>query len=281
MRILFLFGPLFGLLFGLLFSPLFIWPAQAAQLSGSFVQGGLVIGEAKPGSRVTLDGTAVSVGANGAFVFGFGRDAKPSSILRITLPDGSVDQQNLAIKAQTYKVQRINGLPKRKVTPDPADTARIKADNSKIWKVRASMTPDTRFLSRFKWPVKGPISGVFGSQRILNGKPKSPHNGVDVAAPRGSTIVAPADGVVVLVHQDMFYTGKTLMIDHGLGLTSVYAHMDRILVVEGQVVEQGHPIGIVGQTGRSTGPHLHWGLTWKGTHLDPMQATGPMPPMPR
>lgn len=256
---------------------LLAWPAHAVELTGAFVQGGLVIGEAEPGSSVVLDGKVVVVATNGAFVFGFGRNAKPTSTLIVTGPQGKVDQKHLTIKSQTYKVQRINGLPGRKVTPDPADTARIKADNSKIWAVRASMTPDTRFLSRFQWPVTGRISGVFGSQRILNGKPKSPHNGVDVAAPRGSEIVAPADGVVVLVHQDMFYTGKTLMIDHGLGLTSVYAHMDGISVVEGQVVRQGHPIGIVGQTGRSTGPHLHWGLTWKGTHLDPMQATGPMP----
>lgn len=263
----------FLLVIGLLFA----WPAQALDLTGSFVQGGLVIGQAPAGSKVQLDSKSIAVAANGAFVFGFGRNAKAQSILQVTAPDGSIEKQNLSIAAQTYKVQRIDGLPTRKVTPNPDDVARIRADNAKIGHVRASLTPDTRFLSRFVWPVQGPISGVFGSQRILNGKPKSPHNGVDVAAPRGSTIVAPADGVVVLVHQDMFYTGKTLMIDHGLGLTSVYAHMDGISVVEGQVVSQGHPIGIVGKTGRTTGPHLHWGLTWKGVHLDPMKATGPMP----
>ncbi|MCK5576037.1 MAG: M23 family metallopeptidase, partial [Sphingomonadales bacterium] len=120
-------------------------------------------------------------------------------------------------------------------------------------------------------------SGVFGSQHILNGKPKSPHNGVDVAAPKGTPIQAPADGVAVLVHQDMFYTGKTMMIDHGLGLTTVYAHMDSISVIEGQVLKQGDAIGTVGQTGRATGAHLHWGMTWKGVHLDPKLATGPMP----
>lgn len=266
--------------FWIIIALLFAFPAQALDLAGSFRQGGLVIGQVEAGSNITLDGKKVAVGANGAFVFGFGRKASAKAVLQVTRPGGQVESRDLVIAAQTYKVQRINGLPSRKVTPKPQDVARIKSDNAKIALVRASMTPDTRFLSRFKWPVLGPISGVFGSQRILNGKPKSPHNGVDVAAPRGSQIVAPADGVVVLVQQNMFYTGKTMMIDHGLGLTSVYAHMDGISVVEGQVVEQGQPIGIVGQTGRATGPHLHWGLTWKGMHLDPMQATGPMPHSP-
>lgn len=251
-------------------------PAQALELDGSFTQGGLVIGQTDPGAQINLDGEAVDVAANGAFVIGFARDAKPSASLSVTKPDGTVETQKLTIAKQDYKIQRIDGLPSRKVTPNPDDVKRIKADNAKIWDVRATMSPDTRFLSGFTWPVTGPISGVFGSQRILNGKPKSPHNGVDVAAPRGSTIHAPADGVVALVHSDMFYTGKTLMIDHGLGLTTVYAHMDAIFVIEGQVVRQGDPVGKVGKTGRATGPHLHWGMTWKGTHLDPALAAGPM-----
>jgi len=256
---------------------LFSFPAHALDLQGVFKQGGLVIGQTEPGGRVTLDGAAVDVAANGAFVIGFSRDAKPEVKLTVTGLGGRMEERALNIAKQSYKVQRIEGLPSRKVTPNPADVARIKSDNTKIRAVRGSMTLKTRFLSGFKWPVTGRISGVFGSQRVLNGKPKSPHNGVDVAAPRGSTIVAPANGVVVLVAQDMFYTGKTLMIDHGLGLTSVYAHMDDIFVIEGQVLDQGDAIGTVGKTGRATGPHLHWGLTWKSVHLDPMLASGPMP----
>jgi murein DD-endopeptidase MepM/ murein hydrolase activator NlpD len=251
-------------------------PAQAYELKGSFTQGGLVIGQAQPGAVVKLDGEAVNVAANGAFVIGFARDAKPKANLSIT-EYGQTHLHPLTITKQTYKIQRINGLPVRKVTPNPKDVARIKKDNAGIWKVRSSMSPETRFLSGFIWPVKGPVSGVFGSQRILNGKPKSPHNGVDVAAPRGAAIVAPADGVVALVHQDMFYTGKTVMIDHGLGLTTVYAHMDDVAVIEGQVLAQGDALGTVGKTGRATGPHLHWGMTWKSTHLDPSLVTGPMP----
>lgn len=254
---------------------LFALPVQALELSGSFKQGGLVIGQTAPGARVMLDDLDVTVAANGAFVIGFARDAKPRAVLDVVV-NGKAEQRQLTIAKQDYKIQRIDGLPSRKVTPNPADVARIKADNTKIRGVRGSMSGDTRFLTGFSWPVKGPISGVFGSQRILNGKPRSPHNGVDVAAPHGSIITAPAAGVVALVHQDMFYTGKTMMIDHGLGLTTVYAHMDDISVIEGQVVSQGDVLGKVGKTGRTTGPHLHWGMTWKSIHLDPMLATGPM-----
>ena len=257
------------------FLALMALPAKAYELDGSFSQGGLVIGQAAPGTQVKLNGEDVNVAANGAFVIGFARDAKPSATLSVT-ENGKPQTQHLSIKQIEYKIQRIDGLPTRKVTPNPRDVARIKKDNAGIWKVRGSMNPETRFLSGFIWPVKGPISGVFGSQRILNGKPKSPHNGVDVAAPIGTAIVAPADGVVALVHQDMFYTGKTVMLDHGLGLTTVYAHMDDVSVFEGQVLSQGDMLGTIGKTGRTTGPHLHWGMTWKSTHVDPSLATGPM-----
>ncbi|MBF0249531.1 MAG: M23 family metallopeptidase [Alphaproteobacteria bacterium] len=251
-------------------------PAQALELSGVFMQGGLVIGHAGPGARVSLDGEAVAVAADGAFVIGFGRDAKDKAVLTVTETDGRTESRTLDIAKQDYDIQRIDGLPARKVTPRPEDVARIKADNAKIGTVRATMTAEPRFVTGFAWPVKGPLSGVFGSQRILNGTPKNPHNGVDVAAPEGTPIRAPAAGVVALVHDDMFYTGKTMMIDHGLGLTSVYAHMASISVIEGQVVEQGQTIGAVGQTGRATGAHLHWGMTWKSTHLDPRLAAGEM-----
>jgi len=256
---------------------LFALPAHALELQGAFQQGGLVIGQTVPGARVTLDGDAVDVANNGAFVVGFGRDAKAQAVLKVVEPNGTVDARNLTIAKQNYKIQRIDGLPARTVPPKRDDVARIKADNAKIWGVRGSISDEARFITGFQWPVTGPISGVFGSQRILNGKPKNPHNGVDVAAPTGSTIVAPADGVVALVADDMFYTGKTVMIDHGLGLTTVYAHMNAISVIEGQVVAQGDALGTVGKTGRVTGAHLHWGMTLKSVHLDPMLATGAMP----
>jgi len=252
--------------------------ATAGDLSfnGPLTQGGLVIGATVPGTAVTVDGRPVRVSAKGSFLIGFGRDAKKTVRLRLDLPGGTRSERTLNVTSRTYSVQRIDGLPKRQVTPrKPEDLARIRADNAKIAAVRKLDTARPAFASGFQWPAIGPISGVFGSQRILNGKPKSPHNGIDVAAPRGTPVTAAADGVIALVHGDMFYTGKTVMIDHGHGLSTVYVHMDDILVSDGQQVTKGTAIGVVGKTGRVTGPHLHWGVSLFGTHLDPALLVGP------
>ena len=258
---------------------LLVGNAAAGSLSfdGPLTQGGLVIGRADPGAKVSIDGRPVRVSSEGTFLMGFGRDAKKAVRLRLDHPDGTRIEKTLRVKGREYQVQRIDGLPERQVTPrKPEDLARIRDDNAKIAAVRKKDSAQTWFASGFQWPATGPISGVYGSQRILNGKPKRPHNGIDVAAPRGSTVTAAADGVIALVHPDMFYTGKTVIIDHGHGLSSVYVHMDDILVADGQRVTQGKPIGIVGKTGRVTGPHLHWGVTLFGTHLDPALLAGPM-----
>jgi len=257
--------------------PYFATASEDISFSGNFTQGGLVIGSAPVGSQIKLSGQDVAIAKNGTFIIGFGRNASSQAGLEISYPDGRAEMRTLTIVPRKYNIQRIDGLPTRKVTPKPEDIARIKADNYKIGEVRVTVSELTDFLSGFDWPVTGPISGVYGSQRILNGNPKNPHNGVDIAAPRGSIIKAPADGIVALVHQDMFYTGKTMMINHGLGLSTVYAHMDSINVKLGQVVKKGDLIGTVGKTGRATGPHLHWGMTWKTTHLDPQLAVPPMP----
>jgi len=264
-----------------IFLGFFLLVGQAAagslSLDGPLIQGGLVIGKTDPGAKVSIDGRSVRVSSEGAFLMGFGRNAKKAVRLRLDHPDGTRTEKTLNVKDREYQVQRIDGLPARQVTPQkPEDLARIRDDNTKIAAMRKKDTSWTGFASGFQWPATGTISGVFGSQRILNGKPKRPHNGIDVAAPRGSTVSAAADGVVTLVHQDMFYTGKTVMIDHGHGLSSVYVHMDDILVADGQRVIQGIPIGIVGKTGRVTGPHLHWGVSLFGTHLDPALLAGPM-----
>jgi len=261
-----------------LFLPFFISRVVAGEtsLEGNQTQGGLVFGMTEPGSRVVLDGEALGLSGDGRFLIGFGRDAAKEATLSITGPDGKTDTRILKVVARTYNVQRIDGLPSRKVTPKPQDVARIRADNAGIGRVRALDTHQAYFSSGFMWPVTGPLSGVFGSQRILNGKPKNPHNGTDIAVPEGIIIKAPADGVVALVHDDMFYTGKTLMLDHGFGLTSVYAHMSALLVNEGDLVKKGTPIGKVGKTGRVTGAHLHWGVTLNRAHLDPALIAGDM-----
>ncbi|CCQ74888.1 M23 family metallopeptidase [Magnetospira sp. QH-2] len=253
-------------------------PAGAETVfNGTFSQGGLVIGQAPPGSRVSQDGRTVRVAADGTFLLAYGRDAKPESRIEIIGRDGGKSVRQFHVAARDWKIQAIDGLPSKKVTPPKMDWDRIKAEGALIKQVRKIDGAEPMFTSGFQWPVAGPISGVFGSQRILNGKPKNPHNGVDIAAPRGTPIGACADGVVALVHDDMFYTGKTVMLDHGHGLTSVYIHMDSLLVTEGQRLTKGQILGTVGSTGRATGPHLHWGVSLFATHVDPQLLVGEMP----
>lgn len=246
-------------------------PAGAADLrfDGPFTQGGLVIGHAPPGSTVTVDGRTVRVSAKGEFLLGFGRDAAPNVTVRVDEPSGAAETRTFTVARRDFPTQRINGLPPKEVTPDPAVLKRIRAEAELIVKAREKDSATPFFDSGFIWPVHGPLSGVFGSQRILNGKPRAPHSGVDIAAPRGTPVLAAADGIVTLANQGMFFTGKTLMIDHGFGLSSVYAHMETLLVHVGQRVRKGTPIGKVGATGRATGPHLHWGVSLFGTRLDP------------
>ena len=244
-------------------------PAAALELEGKFTQGGLVIGRVDPGTAVNVGGQDVRVSADGLFLVGLGRDSGPRVEVRASLPGGGVETRVIEVKQRVYKIQRIDGLPSRQVTPGPEDQERIRRDNGAIAGARRRDTGAAYFASGFSPPIRGPITGVFGSQRILNGRPRSPHNGVDVAAPAGTTVTAAADGVVALARRDMFYTGITVIIDHGHGLTSVYAHMSRLLVAPGQKVTRGTPIGHVGKTGRVTGPHLHWGVTLFKTHLDP------------
>ena len=244
--------------------------ADRALLKGSLIPGSLITGKVAPGSKINFHKKTVRVSPDGTFILGFGRNAKLTQSIEILDPNGFTYTQNIKLKKRTYNITRIDGLPGRKVTPNPKDVKRIKANNAGIGRVRQLDTKTQNFLVGFQWPILGRISGVYGSQRILNGKPRSPHNGVDIAAPKGSTVLATAKGTIALVHQDMFYSGKTVMIDHGHGLSSIYIHMSEILVKQGQLVTKGEAIGAVGMTGRATGPHLHWGISLFGTHLDPM-----------
>lgn len=253
--------------------------AHAAEpiFQGPFIQGGLVQGRAAPGSTVTVDGERVPIAADGLFLLGFGRDAPPRVDLAVIEKTGTIWHRTLTVKARRYDVQRVNGLPEQTVTPDPEGLKRIVADRERIVAVRSQETLVPFFLSGFQWPAIGPISGVFGSQRILNGQPRAPHNGVDVAAPVGTPIVAAADGVVVLAESDMILTGKTVLIDHGLGLSTNYLHMSELTVKPGERVAKGQVIGRIGATGRVSGPHLHWGATLHQTAIDPALLVGPMP----
>ncbi len=241
-------------------------------LRGEMVQGGLVIGRVMNDGPVHYGDRAVRVSPEGVFLIGFGRDSPKSVLLR-----AGKKKCRLAIASRTYKISRIDGLPSRKVTPvKPSDLRQIREDNDAINRVRRIDTASTDFTYGFQWPIKGRISGVFGSQRVLNGKPRRPHNGIDIAAPSGTSVHAPAPGRVVLTHPGMFFSGKTVIIDHGHGLTSIYIHLSEITVRKDDRIKAGEKIGSVGMTGRATGPHLHWGITWFQTHLDPQLLVGPM-----
>lgn len=260
--------------------PLPLAAQQAPALDGDLVQGGLVIGTAVPGAQAALNDKPLRVTGDGRFVFGFGRDAPGAARLTVTYPDGTVSDQTLVIAGREYKVQRIDGLPKKFVTPPDAVVTRIRADAEAAAKARKTDRPDTDFDSGFRWPAIGIVSGVYGSQRILNGEPRRPHFGIDIAAPKGTPVVAPADGLVTLVHPDMYFTGVTLFLDHGHGLSSAFLHLEKVTVREGQKVAKGEQIATVGSTGRSTGPHLDWRVNWFTERLDPALLVGPMPKSP-
>lgn len=243
--------------------------AFAAEYKGFQTQGGFVIGQTVPGAKVTYKGRTLRVSATGLFIVGFGRNEAAQVTVDIRLPDGKRQSDQLTVQARQYREERIDSLPKNKVSPSAAEWKRIIAEQVYFDTARARNDDRTDFTMDFIWPAKGRISGVYGSRRILNGIPKNPHTGLDIAAPEGTKIVAPIDGVVTLVQQDLFYTGGTLFIHHGHGLSTMYIHLSEIFVKEGQEVKQGDVIAAIGMTGRATGPHLHWGMNWFNTKLDP------------
>ena len=251
--------------------------AEQPDLRGDFVQGGLVYGYTDPGTKIALNGHMVTVTPDGRFVLGFGRDAPETVVLKSVTEDGKRLDRRLNIKKRKYRVQRIEGLPRKMVTPTTAALLRIKAEGNAISAARGVFTALPHFADGFIWPVKGRISGVYGSQRILNGEPRRPHLGIDIAAPTGTPVVAAAPGTVTLANMDMYFTGGTVVIDHGHGLSTVYSHLSVISVKHGQMVKKGEHIGNVGSTGRSTGPHLDWRLNWFQERLDPRLIVEPMP----
>jgi len=258
---------------------LLVSPAWAGTLTldGAMEQGGLIRGTVDPGARVSLDGKTLRVAPDGHFVFGFGRDAPDHAALDVVYPDGSKEHRDLAVAARTYETRNITGLPPSQVSPGPELVERLKRENGVAAAARNVDSNLTFFEQSFIWPVTGIISGVYGSQTVMNGQPRAPHMGVDIAAPTGTPIKAPEVGIVTLAEKNFFMTGGTVMIDHGYGLSTVYFHMSKLNVSLGQKVAQGQIIGLVGATGRATGPHLHWGLNWYQLKLDPSLVVGPMP----
>ncbi len=244
---------------------LFTTSSFATTFKGNFVQGSFILGKTKPGSEVFIDKKKVKVTDEGFFVFGLSRDRKNDIVITV----GNEKIVKKVLKRQ-YNIQRIDGLEEKKVTPPEEVYERIKRENKLIGDARAINSNLVFFKNKFINPLENAIvTGVYGSQRILNGKPKWPHYGIDFAAKEGTEIKAMLSGVVTLVEPDLFYTGGTLIFDHGHGVSTLYMHMKKILVKKGQKVRQGDTIGTVGSTGRSTGAHLDVRLNWFNVRLDP------------
>jgi len=242
---------------------------SGVEFQGKFIQGHFIIGKTEPKTKIWIDKQNVRVTDDGYFAFGIGRDRKYDLI--ITLKKNGKKQKIVKkVQKREYKIQRIDGLPEKKVTPPEELYERIKRENKLIAKARTVDSSLIFFKNKFIVPIENSIiTGVYGSQRILNGKPKWPHYGLDFAAKEGTKIKAMLDGTVTMAEPDLFYTGGTLIFDHGHGISTLYMHMQKIFVKKGEKVKQGDIIGTVGSTGRATGAHLDVRLNWFGTRLDP------------
>lgn len=252
-------------------APLLLLARRAHALdlpAAGLAQGGFVQGHAAPGTRLALDGRVVRVAADGAFAFGFGRDHGAASTLAVTHPDGRREERRLPVARRQWSEQRISGLPPAQVTPDAETLERILRERERLAAARATDSALTGFAEGFRAPASGRISGVFGSRRILNGQPRQPHYGLDFAVPTGTPLLAAAAGRVTLAAAFHFF-GDLVVIDHGHGVNTLYAHLSRIDVSEGQMVGMGERIALSGATGRVTGPHLHFSLSWYQVWLDP------------
>ncbi len=237
-------------------------------LTGPLEQGSLVVGHA-PGAAVTVDGAKLQVSKDGLFAFGLAYDQTRTTEVSAAFADGKSETRKVAPFARRYDIQRINGLPEKYVSPPDAVQARIARENAMVAEVRRRDTDGTAFAATFDWPAKGILSGTFGSQRIDNGKAMAPHFGVDIAAPAGTPIHAPADGIVSLAEPDFYLTGGTTLLDHGHGVSTTYIHQSALKAKAGDAVRRGDVIGLVGMKGRATGPHLHWAMSWFQMRLDP------------
>jgi len=244
----------------------------AVTFEGKFIQGSFILGKTESGSEVFVDKKKVKVTSDGFFVFGLGRDRKYDVVITLN-KDGNKQKIVKKVQKRKYNIQRIDGLEEKKVTPPEEVYERIKRENKWIGEAKAIDSNLTFFTKKFTVPLENAIiSGVYGSQRILNGKPKWPHYGLDFAQKEGTPVKAMLDGIVTLAEPDLYYSGGTLIFDHGHGISTLYMHMQKIFVKKRQKIKQGEVIGTVGSTGRATGPHLDIRLNWFGTRLDPATA---------
>lgn len=244
------------------------------EVRGPQVAGGLLLGRTEPGARVRFDEEAVAVGNRGRFLIGLPREDASPRTLRVTLPSGEEHRREIQIRERSYGTQRIDSLPDYLVNPGEKFLERIRRESAQAREIREQVSERLFFDGHFTWPVGGRITGVYGTQRILNGEPRQPHFGIDIAAPEGTPVRAPAPGRVALAHEGMFFSGKTLFLDHGHGLHTSFLHLAEIRVADGERVRRGEVIATVGDTGRSTGPHLDWRASWRQNRVDPALLPG-------
>ena len=246
-------------------------------IQGEFIQGGLAFGSAPVGSKVVYDGKGVRLSDDGQFVIGFHRDEPGTVRLLVTLPDGSQMSRTLEVVRREYNIQRVNGVPQATVDPPADQMDRILREAREIGTAKQTNRPHLDFLGAWEWPVTGPISGVYGSQRVYNGTPGRPHYGVDIARPTGTPVHAPQGGYVTFANPDTYFSGGLILIDHGHGLSSSFLHLSAVKVEVGQRIEQGDVIGEIGATGRASGPHLDWRMDIGARRVDPQLLVEPMP----
>ena len=243
--------------------------ALALETYDPWIQGGMIRGATSPDSQLRFLGRDVEVDAQGRFVVGIGRDAKPMVEIEEVLASGQKVVHSFTVEQRTYNEQRIEGVPQHTVQVPESALKRIRQEVKITREARAVNSQRSDFYQTFQWPSKGIITGVYGSRRVYNGEPRRPHFGIDIAAPQGSPVIAPVSGKVTLVHDDMYFSGGTLIVDHGRGISSTFIHLHKILVEEGDEVAQGQVIAEIGATGRATGPHLDWRINWFNERLDP------------
>ncbi len=244
-------------------------PDQRIVFPASVQQGAMVLGKVPPDSTVTYAGRTLRTTGYGTVVFGVGRDATGPLSVTVARPDGSRETASIVVTPRDWPEQRIDGVPPATVDPPPAIAERIRREQARVAEARKRDDARADFAQVFVRPLEGRISGRFGRARVYNGKPGAPHSGMDIAAPTGTPVKAPAAGVVTFADDGLYLTGGTLLIDHGHGISSNFLHLSRIDVKVGDRVEQGQVVAAVGSTGRSTGPHLHWGMSWFDVRIDP------------
>ena len=263
----------------LIFAPIAFLKAETMSqapltMVGDFRPGGLLFGHITTEQAVYYRGEQVLVNPRGQFVIGLDRDHEGDLMLNIVQQDGSKVMHKFVIQPREYHIQSIKGVAKKYVSPDPQQLARTRSESARVRTARQQLSFEDAFFDGFIWPAKGPITGVYGSQRIFNGEPRRPHYGLDIAGPIGAEVIAPAAGIVRLA-EDLFFSGMTMVIDHGHGLSSSFLHLSEMIVAAGESVEQGQLIARIGDTGRVTGPHLDWRMNWQlgavSVRVDPQQ----------